>query len=333
MSPSAEVAIFADRGSEQAREIAAAVTRHGGSPVVLDIQLGGGDAPFSLSYGFEDLRWGGVDFSSIGAVHIRCTAPRTLPLMPPVLNAATEAAYRADYELEQEFQAATMGFFETLNTSGRLVVNPLTRGYVDHDSKSQLYERLRHEGYLVPRSLTTNCPATAAGFLDEVGEVVVKPTIGIGASRVVTREDRARLHELEAGPVLFQERVRGKTVRLHVVAQTMVLAVAVGDRDDEVDSRTGLRDFSYIQLDEEEGRRIAAATRSLGLHYAAWDVMMLDDGRLCYLDCNPGPYVMWIGSEFRSIVFDRLAAYLVTYARSRSLEEAAASVLQWRTGA
>ena len=32
------------------------------------------------------------------------------------------------------------------------------------------------------------------------------------------------------------------------------------------------------------------ANQSLGLHYAAWDAILGEDGRLTYLDCNPGPY-------------------------------------------
>jgi hypothetical protein len=94
-------------------------------------------------------RWGNVDFTDIAAIHIRCTAPRTLPVLPPVLNEATYTDYRHGYINEQALNAATYGFFEHLHLTGRLVINRLTSAYVDHNSKAQFYEKLRAAGFSV----------------------------------------------------------------------------------------------------------------------------------------------------------------------------------------
>ncbi len=324
------IALFANKDSRQITEIAEAVTARGGRPVVLDLRIGGtpadSDQPTLLSGGAPDrCRWGEVDFSVIRAVHIRCTTPRSLPTMPAVSNPERYTRFRADFLREQAFQAATHAFFERLARTGTLVVNRLTIGYPDHDTKSQLYEKLRAAGFLVPRSLTTTDPDRARRFLAEVGEAVMKPMIGIGSTRLVRTEDMARFDDaLPRCPVLFQERIVGPTMRVHVVADSMVGALEV--IGDDIDSRTHPTSFTRARLPADEAAAIVRATRSLGLHYAAWDALKRADGRLVYVDCNPGPYLGWLPPDDRRIVFDRLALYLVTFAETGSEAQATAAV-------
>jgi len=324
---SVQIALFANKDSAQIAEIAAAVAEAGGTPMVLDIRMGGSrddSGQPAVSLDGDRARWDGVDFSEIRAMHIRCTAPRTLPTLPPVLNAQSHAEYRAGFLKEQGFQAATSAFFEHQAARGKLVANRLTTAYIDHNSKSQFYEKLRAAGFLAPRSLTTNDPAAAARFLDQVGEAVIKPMIGIGSTRAVSADDRNRLIELERCPALFQERLQGPTLRIHVVGDSMVLALRI--IGEGIDSRTDAKDFVEVTLDPAEAAAIVRANRFLGLHYAAWDAIEGEDGRLRYLDCNPGPFVMWLPEAARRTVFGGLARYLVTFAESGDLAAAAAAV-------
>lgn len=326
------IGLFANQGSPQVAEIAAAVTEAGGEPVVLDLRVGGlateSDQP-AISFSPAGDRWAGEDFSTIRALHVRCTTPRTLPTLPPVLTPASHADYRLQFLREQAYQATTYGFLEHQAAQGKLVVNRLTSAYLDHNAKSQFYEKLRAAGFHAPRSLSTNCPAAAARFLSEVGAAVIKPMIGIGSTRVVSDEDRGRLDELPRCPALFQEQIAGPTLRIHVVGDSMVLAARI--LAEGVDSRTGHQDFERITLPEEECAAIVRASRLLGLHYAAWDAIEHDSGqngvkRLCYLDCNPGPFVMWLPPAWRHHIFSALARYLVTFARTGDLAAASAAV-------
>ncbi|NGZ27344.1 MAG: hypothetical protein G8345_10720, partial [Magnetococcales bacterium] len=131
------IALFANHGSPQLMAVRDALVEEGAAPVVFDIQLGGGRKP-SVFMAPGEARWDGVDFGAIQAVHIRCTAPNTLPAVPPRMNAASYAEWRSPYLREQEYQATTFSFFNHLINLGKLVVNPLTVGYIDHDSKGQL---------------------------------------------------------------------------------------------------------------------------------------------------------------------------------------------------
>lgn len=315
---SVKVALFANKDSKQINEIAEAVKIQGAEPLVFDIQIGGANTVLMTE---DSVSWNGTDFSDINAIHIRCTSPRTLPTLPPVLNDASYCEYRAGFLREQEYNAATHAFFEHLSCLGKLVVNPLTSAYLDHDSKSQLYAKLDAWGFLTPRSLMTTCPDKAGQFLDEVGEAIVKPAIGVGSTRMVTDYDKTRLDELRLCPTLFQERIKGDTIRIHIVGDKVVLALRILSGD-FIDSRTSTKGFEYIKLSDEEEKLIVSANRKLGLHYAAWDVLLREDGKLVYVDCNPGPFVMWIGEKYRNHVFTQLASYLIGYAETNSVDEA-----------
>lgn len=323
-----KLALFADRGSRQLATLADLVQEEGGEPCVFDIQLGGASKPRVLIREGE-VFWDGVDFSPIHAVHIRCMALNTPPTVPALLHNTAYAEFRTQYLREQEFQATTQSFFHRLVALGKLVINPLAGAYIDHDTKAQLYMKLGAQGFPVPRTLMTNDPQKALAFIQGLGEVVAKPAVGIGATRKLNEWDLKRLDELQVSPVLLQEYVSGPTLRIHIVADQVVLALRVISEEGYVDSRSAPKNFEWMQLPEAEAKRIVRANRALGLHFAAWDVLEAKDGRYVYLDCNPGPFILWIGPENTRVVLRALARYLLTFARTRSLEEAAAVVQPW----
>ncbi|MGH8626820.1 MAG: ATP-grasp domain-containing protein [Gammaproteobacteria bacterium] len=326
--PSPKIALFANKDSAQLLVLRDILEEEGATPLVFDIQLGGPSAP-SVVFGSERVLWNQVDFADIDVIHIRCACLNTPTTLPAVLNAAVYSELRSQYLREQEYQSVTYSFFERLIALGKLVINPLTGAYVDHDSKAQLYEKLRGQGFAVPRSLMTNDPQRALAFINEVSQAVVKPSIGIGSTRKVTETDLQRLEELEACPVLIQEFLVGNTLRVHIVGDRVVLALRILS-EGQVDSRTDPTGFEYHQLPEGQERLIVKANRALGLHYAAWDIIAAEDGRYVYLDCNPGPYILWIGPEYTHAVLRQLAVYMLTYGRTHSLEEASSQVQPWK---
>ncbi len=259
----------------------------------------------------------------IRAMYIRGMAPNALPSLPPVLNATMHAEWRHRYVRDQEYQAAAYSFFSALQAQGKLVVNPLET-YAHHNSKAQFYERMRAEGFDVPFTLTTNDPDQARTFARRWGKVVVKPGIGVGSTRILREDQMEMLSEIVLSPTTMQEYIAGKTHRVHVVGDTVVLALKI--LNDEIDSRTETRGFEFAKLPDAEEAKLVRANRSLGLHFAAWDVLVGESGRYSYLDCNPGPYLMWIGPENVRAVFGGLARYLIAYAETGSVEEASKRV-------
>lgn len=293
-------------------------------PLTFDMRLGGDSLPL-MSLDASHARWNGHDFADVAALYIRCTTPNTLPAPPAALDALSYSEYRSDFLREQGYSAATRSFFSALAAAGRLVINELST-YDDHDTKAQFYEKLRAQQYPVPETLTTNDPSRASAFIARHAEVVMKPSVGVGSTRLFTAADRGRLEELRLCPVMMQERIRGDTLRINVVGDTVVLALRIVGSGDTVDSRTAPRGFEFVRLPDEAAARIVRANRALGLHYSAWDIIEAEDGRYVYLDCNPGPYILWTGPDFSRAVMAQLAQYMIGYAESGSVEQAAARV-------
>jgi hypothetical protein len=304
----------------------------GAPPLTFDMRIGGDGAPL-MSLGAYGPRWDGHDFSDVAAIYIRCMTPNTLPAQPPVLNQSSYCDYRGDFIKEQGFGSATYSFFTDLAAAGKLVINELST-YADHDTKAQFYEKLRAQQFPVPKTLTTNDPGRALEFVANHAEVVVKPSVGVGSTRLFIAQDRERLDQIRLCPLMMQERIRGDTLRINIVGDSVVLALRVVGSGETTDSRTAPRGFEFVKLPDEEEERIVRANRALGLHYAAWDIIEANDGRYVYLDCNPGPYILWTGPEFSRAVMEQLAQYMLTYARTGSVTQASAAVRPYtgRTG-
>jgi glutathione synthase/RimK-type ligase-like ATP-grasp enzyme len=323
MPDSPAVALFGKVDDAQLLAVRDAVRAEGGRPLVLPLRVGGaGGATLTCGRRFA---WNGTDLTRVRSAYLRALAPNTLPALPPVMNAAMRAEWRARYLREQEVRAAVDGFFETWEATGACIANPPVR-YIHHDTKPQFYERLAAAGLRVPETLTTNDPDRVRAFLRTHGTAVVKPAIGVGSTRLLHRSDRPRLEEVRRAPVMLQRRIKGPTLRLHVVADTLVLALRV--LGDAVDSRTETKGFEPASVPPDEAEGVVRATRLLGMRFAAWDAIRDRSGRLWLLDANPGPFVMWIGGANVRAVFTQLARYLVSYARHRDESRASRSVTQ-----
>lgn len=324
-----KIALFANKNSPQLLALRDQISAEGAIPIVLDIALGT-HGKNTVIMTDEQLIWGKQTFDDIAAVHIRCTAPNTPPALPPILNSRSYNDLRSQFLQEQELHATTISFFSQLAAHGKLVINPLTSAYIEHDTKAQLYAKLRANGFDAPITLSTNSSQVAQEFIERIEHVALKPAIGIGSTRTITPADLTRLDDLHTCAAMMQERIYGDTIRVHIVADTVVLALRILS-DDSVDSRTNTSSFEFYQLPEEEENKIVQANRMLGLHYAAWDLIASQDGkRFVYLDCNPGPYIMWTGKEYSNAVLRQLAIYMITFAKTGSLEKASTQISAWK---
>lgn len=320
----ARLALFSGNDCPQLGLLRDVLVEKGVAPLSFDLRLGGEGAPL-MSLDASRASWNGHDFADVAAMYIRCTTPNTLPALPPVLNAGSYCEYRGEFIREQGFSSATNSFFADLAAAGKLVINELST-YADHDTKAQFYEKLRVRRFPVPETLTTNDPERALEFVASHAEVVVKPSVGVGSTRLFIAEDRDRLDQIRFCPVMMQERVRGDTLRINIVGDAVVLALRVVGSSETTDSRTAPRGFEFVKLPDDEEERIVRANRALGLHYSAWDIIESHDGGYVYLDCNPGPYILWTGPEFSRAVMEQLAQYMMVFARTGSVAQACAAV-------
>lgn len=299
----------------QAEFVAAAVRELGGTAVYTTTALTA-DNKYMLGQG--KTIWNGFDLSDVRSIYLRCQTFSIHTLIPGYLSQAEWTAHRAQHMFEAQRQAATFSMLEYLSDQGLLVVN-LPRCYQEHASKTAMYLKLKAKGFTVPETIMTSDPAAAADFTKQHPSVA-KLGAGIGSTREVVPQDRERFADLYKAPAIFQQKIPGHTIRVHVIGNRVGLALRVKSR--ETDSRTDPKGFSVENLPPPIESDIIRATHELGAHFAAWDIILADDGQAYLLDFNPGPYIWWIGAAAAQAVLLELARLLYTYAQTHSLNAA-----------
>jgi hypothetical protein len=94
----------------------------------------------------------------------------------------------------------------------------------------------------------------------------------------------------------------------------------------DTDSRTDTRGFSVISLNENVKKEISQIEELLGIHYAAWDIIIDEDERHYLLDLNPGPYIMWIGEYLARQVMGQLARFIIAFNETNDVKKASECV-------
>ena len=147
-------------------------------------------------------------------------------------------------------------------------------------------------GFAVPPSLVSNDPAEVLAFEAEHGPLIYKSASGVRSIvRELDAEARGRLDRLRHCPTLFQRRLRGSNVRVHVVGQE----VYATEIDAEVvDYRYASRQGGHAELrpttlEPRTRERCLRASQVLGLPFVGLDLMLEEDGQTYCFEANPSP--------------------------------------------
>jgi hypothetical protein len=135
-------------------------------------------------------------------------------------------------------------------------------------NQSKLYQaaEIRAAGFLTPESLVTNDPAAIREFRARHGRLIYQSMSNV---RSIVRElADPDLEQQSFGPALFQQRVEGCNVRVHVV---------------------GRKCFANCELPDDVGDRAVALSRRLGLTLAGLDLIRTASGDWYCLEANPNP--------------------------------------------
>lgn len=291
------VGIFGRADDPQVARVAAYLEGRGARPVLIPL----GDFPARLRLTLADgaPHAAGVRLPAASAWYVR-SMPLTLPFFDfdPKIEAATPpqllARWRQRYAAERERQSFIGGFVLALGRAGaRLVNEPSTLD--QHFVKTEQLARLRAAGVPVPRTLATNDPDALLRFAADAGAVVYKPLAGGALCRRVAPEDLAgeRLAALARAPVLFQEEVPGRNVRVYVAGGRVVAAYEI--LSDEVDYRGSEKGLCETELPGAEAEAAGRAASACGMLFTGLDIKRRDDGSFAVLECNPSP--MFAGIE------------------------------------
>lgn len=279
--------------------VAEALARRGARPVRFDTDLfpeelrlsaalGPGGARHFIRAGVEE-----VEASEVRAVWAR-------RVWPPRLSERLDERFRA--ACVRESGAALEGFFDGL--SGARWVNDQLRERAAENKLLQLRLALE-SGLEIPPTLLTNDARRARAFYEaEDGLVVAKLlrplSVSMGAAPFFVYTSDVRAADIEAldslrhCPVVFQRKIeKRRELRVAYVAGRLFPGAldAAGSARGRTDWRLAEPSecsWSHASLDQPTAARLEALMRRLGLDYGAIDLIETPDGRLVFLEVNPG---------------------------------------------
>lgn len=263
----------------QVAAVAARLRGHGHVPAALDL----GSFPARTRLAIRDGRpWAaGLDVAAVDAWYVRSLP---LPLPFRVQETAPDTAYAAGRE-KRSFLA---GYVVALEAAGAAMMNPPST-MAQHFCKLEQLDALRAADVPVPATLASNDPDTVREFAAEAGPLVYKPLAGGGHCRRLVDRDLTpeRLGLLSRAPVLFQEEVVGRNIRVYVVDGRVVAAYEIVS--DELDYRGAERAVLVTEVSPAEDVACRAAARACGMPFTGMDLRRRDDGSFAVLECNPSP--------------------------------------------
>lgn len=178
-----------------------------------------------------------------------------------------------------------------LSAADLLVVNRPDAGE-SNDSKPLQTWLLRQHGFHVPRSCTTNDADAAAEFIASCPRgAIYKSNSGFRSIvQPVTAADLDRLALLTTCPVLFQERIWGDDIRVHVVRDRCHAVLIRSPATDYRYDTSGLASEMPFTVPADLAARCVEITALFGLEFSGIDfVRSAQDGTFYCLEVNPMP--------------------------------------------
>jgi hypothetical protein len=176
-------------------------------------------------------------------------------------------------------------------------------------------------GMPIPQTLMTNNPKSVMEFCDHLkgsGSSMVYKGINSPREAIVTTKlfqprDLERLSGLEFGPAIFQEYIKGRNLRVTVVGKHVFPAeVIVSVPEAELDWRIeGCNKVVPYKMEAVYCDTILQLMSKLGLTYGALDFKIHDDGRIVFLEVNPGGQFLFVEVQTGQPICRAIAETLV----------------------
>ena len=186
----------------------------------------------------------------------------------------------------------------------------VNRPSAEATNQSKLFQAMaiRQCGFKVPESLVSNDAEEIERFAVVHERVIYKSMSSVRS--VVEELNVQSLRALGAmGPALFQQRIAGRNVRVHVVGDE---TVACAIESDATDYRYGKARMTPYALTDEVASQCVNVTRRFGMVLSGIDLIATADGEYYCLEVNPSPaFSVFQTASARSIadlVADRLMA-------------------------
>lgn len=194
------------------------------------------------------------------------------------------------------------------------------RAMMSNMSKTYQAAAVRAAGFRTPESLVANDPERVLAFVDACAadgdEVIYKSVSGTRSVVQTFRDaDRDRLGRIRWCPTMFQRRIRGTDVRVHVVGRS---AFATRIASDATDYRYAVQqigtdaELSPARLPAKVERACIALAHGLGLPFAGIDLRETPDGDWYCFEANPCPAYSYYQRRTGAPIARALVTWLAT---------------------
>jgi len=293
------------------------IARHGDEAILIEFSALERGVPVSSMDGghvYDGRYVGDLD----GAI-LRYIPRASAPYMRADENLTLYEDWYAAYMHAVEKSSFYMSWLLELAGAGVPLVNPPHAASV-HQFKPFQIEALRRAGARVPRQLVSNDPVAVRAFAAEVGEVIFKPVVGGALARLLDAEALQELELIRASPVIFQERVPGEDIRVTMVGDRVISAVAIETPEGTVDFRN---DPSYreqggtyreVEIPERVLDQCRRAMRECSLEFSGIDLRQSGDD-WAFIELNSSPVYL----EVEQKMGHPITQALVNYVRERAM--------------
>lgn len=221
--------------------------------------------------------------------------------------------YRPDSLDRTELAAlyAVEGALTTLCDHGSLTVLNRPEAMASNSSKPYQLSLIAGCGFRVPDTLITTDADALRAFHARHGRLIYK-SISSARSIVGTFDpgDDVRLDDLTSCPTLFQPRIAGDDVRVHVVGQRIFASRIVSEGTDYRYAADAT--VTSMLLPDDVAARCLEVSRVLGLPFTGIDLRRTPEGEWYVFEANPSPgftyYEQLTGQPIADAVVDLLAA-------------------------
>jgi glutathione synthase/RimK-type ligase-like ATP-grasp enzyme len=194
---------------------------------------------------------------------------------------------------------------------GRVANRP--SAMASNGSKPYQSQRLMALGFAVPPMLMTDDPDEVLAFEQKQGPLIFKSASGVRSIvRPLDDQARERLPLVRHCPTLFQQRLQGTNVRVHVVGREVFACEVDSDGlDYRYAGREGQStDLRATTLDDRTRWLCIRAAHDLDLPFAGLDLLLADDGRTYCFEVNPSPGYSWYEDTTGQPIARSLARWL-----------------------
>ncbi len=316
-----KVLIFGSLADRQVTHVTAAVMAAGHDPVVVapEAWMGDGreahaatiDSAAALYFGAQNV----LDADAAWVRHVPAPYPLVDPR--PELPPLDRREHYVDIMQTRERSSLALAVLDVLADKNCPVINPLTPGLGLQNKVTQLM-RLASQSIPVPKTLITDDPERAREFVAQ-GPTIFKPVVGGAHAQVFGPEHHETLPWIRHAPVIFQRLIAGEDIRVTLMDDQVVSAVAIDKPSGVLDYRedpayaTGLGAYRTLTLPASILEAVRRARRILGLRFTGIDLRYdpAQPEAWAFLEANPSPTYLDIEYKTGHPITAALVAALV----------------------